>query len=80
MSSPKTAFSDVKRAPTIYTLAEGLTGGGGDMTSLSIRPLPGSCCPEKDCSVGSWDGNRCRSCGADCSTCEIRPHLDGGQP
>jgi len=38
---------------------------------ISIRPLPGSCCPEKDCTSGSWDGEHCRSCGADCSQCPL---------
>lgn len=36
-----------------------------------LRHIPGSCCPEKDCSVGSWDGKHCRSCGADCSKCPL---------
>lgn len=41
------------------------------MDTITLRHLPGSCCPEKDCSVGSWDGRHCRSCGADCSKCPL---------
>ena len=42
------------------------------MDTITLRHLPGSCCPEKDCGVGSWDGKHCRSCGADCSKCPQR--------
>jgi hypothetical protein len=28
------------------------------------------CCPDFDCSYGSWDRKTCRGCGADCSKCE----------
>lgn len=41
------------------------------MDTITLRHIPGSCCPEKDCSVGSWDGKHCRSCGADCSKCPL---------
>ena len=43
--------------------------GVEDGDTITLRHIPGSCCPEKDCSVGSWDGKHCRSCGADCAKC-----------
>ena len=44
--------------------------------SIEIKHTPGTCCPEPDCHVGSWDGKHCRSCGADCQQCTLYKGID----